>query len=129
MEVRQLDHVNVRTANLGAMVNWYTDVLGMRSGARPPFSFPGAWMYAGDHPAVHLVGVDTQPAAQEPALEHFAMTAAGVTEFVAHLEQRGVEYRAGRVPGFGILQINIYDPDGNHIHIDFTPEEADAAGM
>ncbi|MEM7427851.1 MAG: VOC family protein [Pseudomonadota bacterium] len=129
MEVRKLDHVNVRTANLDTMVEWYTDVLGMRSGARPPFSFPGAWMYADGHPAVHLVGVDVQPAGTEPTLEHFAMTATGLTEFVTHLEAKGIDYRASRVPGFGILQINIHDPDGNHIHIDFTPEEADAAGM
>ena len=44
-------------------------------------------------------------------------------------EAKGIEFKALRVPGFGILQINLYDPDGNHIHIDFTPEEADAAGM
>ena len=129
MEVRKLDHVNVRTAHLQTMVDWYTDVLGMRSGPRPPFSFPGAWMYAGDHAAVHLVGVDEQPAGTEPSLEHFAMTATGLKEFVTKLEDRGIAYRANRVPGFGILQINIFDPDGNHIHIDFTPEEADAAGL
>mgnify|MGYP002137710046 CR=1 FL=1 len=29
----------------------------MKAGNRPPFPFPGAWLYTGDHPAVHLVGV------------------------------------------------------------------------
>ena len=129
MQVQKLDHVNLRTANLETLVDWYTDVLGMHSGKRPPFSFPGAWMYAGDHAAVHLVGVEEQPAGGEPTLEHFALTATGLSDFIERLNQKGVEYWARRVPGFGILQINISDPDGNHIHIDFTSEEADAAGM
>ena len=41
MQLNKLDHVNVRTENLDAMVTWYTNVLGMRSGDRPNFAFPG----------------------------------------------------------------------------------------
>ena len=61
MEIRKLDHVNVRTAALENMISWYTEVLGMRQGERPNFPFPGAWMYVGDVAAVHLVGVDGDP--------------------------------------------------------------------
>ena len=25
----------------------------------------------------------------------------------------------GEVPGWGITQVNIHDPDGNHLHVDF----------
>ena len=57
MPLKQLDHVNVRTANLDAMVSWYRDILGMQVGDRPQFSFPGAWMYVGDQAVIHLVGV------------------------------------------------------------------------
>ena len=42
MQIGKLDHVNVRTNQLDAMIGWYTDVLGMRTGARPDFPFPGA---------------------------------------------------------------------------------------
>lgn len=129
MPLERLDHVNLRTSKLDAMVEWYGRALGMVSGARPPFPFPGAWLYAGDHPAVHLVGVDDEPAAVEPKIEHFALTATGLSEFVSNLQDAGIEYRAARVPGFGILQINLFDVDGNHIHVDFSPEEADAAGL
>ena len=58
MQVKKLDHVNVHTANLAGMVEWYGRVLGMRSGDRPPFAFLGAWLYCGGEPTVHLVGVD-----------------------------------------------------------------------
>ncbi|MDH3743209.1 MAG: VOC family protein [Hyphomicrobiales bacterium] len=129
MQIEELDHVNVRTSNLEEMVEWYGAVLGMKSGKRPPFPFPGAWLYAGDHAAIHLVGVTEDPRSVEPKIEHFALTASGLTQLLEHLEAEGILYKAIRVPGLGILQINLFDPDGNHIHIDFSPEEADAAGL
>ena len=58
MEIGKLDHVNIRTTQLETMIDWYTNILGMHSGHRPDFPFPGAWMYAGDVAAVHLVGID-----------------------------------------------------------------------
>ena len=55
----------------------------MRAGERPPFPFPGAWLYCGDEPVVHLVGVDEQPEkpGKLPQLEHFAFSAKGLKEF------------------------------------------------
>jgi catechol 2,3-dioxygenase-like lactoylglutathione lyase family enzyme len=126
MPLQSLDHVNVRTANLDAMIAWYRDILGFREGPRPPFSFGGAWMYCGDRPIVHLVAVDHQPGAKEPALEHAAFGATGLAEFLAHLKRQNIDYRPNVVPGFGIVQINLWDPDGNHLHVDFPPEEAKA---
>lgn len=126
MQIRQLDHVNVRTTQLDAMVDWYARVLGMRSGDRPDFPFPGAWMYVGDHPAVHLVGIDGDPATgSETALklEHFAFSASDRAAFEARLTDQGEAFRIGVVPDFGITQYNVWDPDGNHIHIDFVGED------
>ncbi len=126
MKLGKLDHVNIRTANLKAMVAWYRDALGMETGDRPGFNFPGAWLYAGKDAAVHLIGVNADPAAGENLkLEHFAFTATGLETFIENLERMGVDYRFGRVPDFGILQVNIHDPDGNHIHVDFTGAEAE----
>lgn len=126
MHIRQLDHVNVRTTQLDTMVDWYTRILGMRRGDRPDFPFPGAWMYVGDHPAVHIVGIDGDPATgSETALklEHFAFSASGRADFEAMLTEQGEAFRISAVPGFGVTQVNIWDPDGNHIHIDFVDED------
>jgi catechol 2,3-dioxygenase-like lactoylglutathione lyase family enzyme len=124
MQLKRLDHVNVRTANLPAMIAWYGAVLDMHPGPRPPFSFNGAWLYCGEHPIVHLVEVAEPPRGVEPRLEHFAISAEGLSDFVARLEAKGERYEKGVVPGFGITQINVWDPDGNHIHIDFAPGDA-----
>ncbi|MCJ7873093.1 VOC family protein [Phaeobacter sp. J2-8] len=57
------DHVNIRTTNLDTMIAWYGDILGLHPGKRPPFRFPGAWLYLGDRAVVHLVAVDGTPQA------------------------------------------------------------------
>lgn len=129
MQLGSLDHVNVRTARLAAMRAWYVRVLGMVDGERPPFPFPGAWLYTGSNPVVHLVGVDADPANTDPKLEHFAFAATGLKEFEAKLKALGETYDVRVVPKVGIVQFNIWDPDGNHIHIDFQPTEAGATEM
>lgn len=126
MPINKLDHVNVRTTQLDVMVDWYSRILGMRSGDRPNFPFPGAWMYAGDEIAVHLVGIEGPPGAGsevELKVEHFAFSATDCAEFEGRLEAAGEEYRRSEVPSFDLVQYNIWDPDGNHIHVDFTTGE------
>ena len=126
MQLGPLDHVNVRTAKVQAMREWYVRVLGMVDGDRPPFPFPGAWLYTGSSPVVHLVGVAAEPANSDPKLEHFAFAASGLVAFRAKLEQLGEKYDVRVVPKIGIVQFNIWDPDGNHIHVDFQPTEPGA---
>ena len=126
MQIGKLDHVNLRTSQLQAMIDWYGRVLQMHPGPRPDFNFPGAWLYAGDGAAVHLVGRDGPPgvgAEAELKLEHFAFSASGRKEFEARLKELGEPYRELPVPSIGVLQFNVWDPDGNHIHIDFQDED------
>ncbi len=123
MQVKKLDHVNIHTANVDRMVEWYDRVLGMRAGDRPPFSFPGAWLYCGGEPTVHLVGVDKQPQTTGLQLEHFAFSASGLKDFMERLKLENVRYDARKVPRSDGVQINVWDPDGNHIHIDFSGAE------
>ncbi len=125
MQVKKLDHVNVHTTNVDRLVEWYGRVLGMQAGERPPFPFPGAWLYCGGEPTVHLVGVDKVARPEGlPQLEHFAFSATGLKEFLARLDRDGIRYEARKVPRSGSVQVNIWDPDGNHIHVDFSPEES-----
>ncbi|MDD9923626.1 MAG: VOC family protein [Boseongicola sp.] len=124
MPLHAFDHVNIRTANLDAMVDWYRDVLGLYAGPRPDFGFPGAWLYLQSEALIHLVGVDDAPTTGgNVALEHVAFRAKGMKEFLEKLEELGVDARIAPVPGLPIVQVNIFDPDGNHIHVDFDTAE------
>ena len=123
----KLDHVNLRTGRLEEMRKWYIDVLGLRDGWRPPFANSGAWLYAGDDPIVHLISVDHTPAADETdiRLEHFALQGDDLRSFRECLKSAEVACREVRVPDTDILQLNVRDPDGNHIHIDFRVPESE----
>lgn len=123
--LRRLDHVNVRTANLEGLVRFYTDVLGLTEGERPPLGFAGAWMCVGGEPVLHLVGVSEQPRPEGSLrLEHFAFTASGLSEFLERLRRFGVDFKQSRQPGTGNVLINLRDPDGNRLHVDFPASEA-----
>ncbi len=121
--IRFLDHVNVRTADLERLLRFYEEVVGLRRGERPDLGFPGAWLYAGKQAVIHLVGVEQQPEPEgELRLEHFAFVATGLADFVAGLESHGVVYGKTTQVGSGGTVVNLHDPDGNRLHIDFPPE-------
>ena len=126
MQLNRLDHVNIRTQNLAEMIKWYSDVLGLVSGKRPNFPFKGAWMYLGDFPVVHIVEFkdrDLVGAEEDLKLEHFAFAAQDRQACEDKLNQMNVPYRRVDIPLSNLTQINIWDPDGNHIHVDFRMDE------
>lgn len=131
MGLLHLDHASVCTANLKPLITFYTEVIGLHSGPRPNFSFGGAWMYCGERPCVHLIeqpdiaGVRTE----NLQLAHFAFRAENLKEFLGRLRRHGVPYRVGIVQDFEICQINVFDPDGNHVHVDFPAAEARALNL
>ena len=55
MPALSLDHWNVYCKDLKATVRFYERYVGLTDGDRPPFNFPGAWLYAGEKPILHLV--------------------------------------------------------------------------
>ncbi|MES1188707.1 MAG: VOC family protein [Myxococcales bacterium] len=123
--IRRLDHVNVRTSNLERLVRFYSEALGLEQGERPPLGFPGAWLYAGDQAVIHLVGVEQQPQPQGSLrLEHFAFSASNLPGFLERLARQGVEFKQSRQAGTGNVIINVQDPDGNRLHVDFPAAEA-----
>ncbi len=122
MRIEKLDHVNLRTTRLEEMIAWYRSVLGLKVGPRPDFPFNGAWLYAGEAACVHIVEIDgSEAAGSETALklEHFAFAASGRQDFEDRLKENGVGYRRVDIEEFATVAYNVWDPDGNHIHVDF----------
>lgn len=125
MHVGPLDHYTLRVEphELPALRSFYVDVLGLREGARPGFTFPGHWLYAGEHAVVHLAGlgaaapIDT--AAQTGRLDHISLRASGLVETRAHLAGLGIVGREAPVPGMPLHQIFLRDPCGLAIELTF----------
>jgi len=83
-------------------------------------------MYTGDHAAVHLVEVDADETTKlegDLMLEHFAFSAQGLKGFEEKLTRLDIPFRRSDLPEVNLTQINVWDPDGNHIHVDFRLDE------
>ena len=57
MPAMSLNHYTILARDLEATKNFYTDVVGLSVGDRPPLGFPGYWLYCGGVPTVHLIGL------------------------------------------------------------------------
>ena len=100
MSVGMLDHYNVSTRKLKETVQFYEDVLGMKNGPRPPFNFPGAWLYSGGHPVLHIndiSGTDKEQRPDSGVIDHVAFGSRGFEATRKHLAGKGVD--APRQPG------------------------------
>lgn len=123
MGIQRLDHVNLRTGQLSAMLQWYGDVLGLHSGPRPDFPFAGAWLYAGEVAVIHLIDIGCLSAISSDAslrLEHFSLAATDIEAFEARLVASRTHYQRIALAGGGLVQLHMRDPDGNHLHLDFA---------
>ena len=80
-------------------------------------------MFVGEYPVIHLVGVENECVSVEPKIEHSAPQAKGLRELTDNLTCAGIVHTLDPVPGMPIVQVNLEDVDGNHVHIDFHSDE------
>lgn len=143
MAIQKLAHYSLRTNDLEASLRFYTEVLRFRSGYRPPFPFPGIWLYVDEDEsefgAIHLIGVDPADASGlmrylgeraaydqggTGALDHIAFLASDWPEIRARCRQHGVPYSERVVPELGLLQVFLVDPSGLTVELNFPASEA-----
>jgi catechol 2,3-dioxygenase-like lactoylglutathione lyase family enzyme len=122
MPIDQLQHINIRCADVEAAKDFYLRVLGLTVGPRPPFQSTGYWMYLGDHPIVHLVQrpAGEPPKAGEGNLDHVGLGGVDLEGTRAQLQAAGIQFREQVVPRDGSVQIFVIDPDGVRLELNFT---------
>ena len=130
MSVGMLDHYNVSTRKLSETVKFYEDVLGFMNGPRPPFNFPGAWLYSAGHPELHLNDISQTDKQQRPdsgVIDHVAFASSGFEAMKQHLSSNGVPYRMNQVPNSARWQIFLRDPNNVEIELNFETKNEAAA--
>jgi catechol 2,3-dioxygenase-like lactoylglutathione lyase family enzyme len=131
MSVGVLDHYNVSTRKLGDTVHFYEDILGLVNGPRPPFDFPGAWLYSEGHPVLHLNDIsptDKQQPADSGVIDHIAFGSRGFEAMKQHLAQKAVSFRVNVVPNSSRRQIFLTDPNNVLIELNYDVGKEQAAG-
>ena len=139
----QVNHFSIRTLDLQSCQRFYCDVLGLAIGPRPPFPFPGLWLYAGDtavysNAVVHIIGIDrSDPAGLKQylgerseaslhgsgAVDHLAFFSTGLAHTLARLREHGVPFRERTVPMLDLHQVFVEDPNGVVIELNFPAAE------
>jgi len=137
MPLTELHHCSIRTTKLPETRDFFVDILGMTDGERPPFDFPGHWLYVGSSPVVHLIGID----ADHPdglieylgnkdvatldgsgAVDHIAFNSTDPAALIALLTEKDIPYQERKVPDMDLFQIFLKDPNGVVLEINYFGE-------
>lgn len=125
MPALSLDHWNIYCKDLGATVRFYERYVGLTDGDRPPFSFPGAWLYAGDTAVVHLVEVaETARPSAGSSLDHFAFAIDDYDDAKRRLEKAGIAYRSSEPAGSDIRQLFVTEANGVTFELNYRGARA-----
>jgi catechol 2,3-dioxygenase-like lactoylglutathione lyase family enzyme len=118
-------------------------VLQLRVGFRPPFEFPGFWLYPeqeSEFGAAHLIGVD--PAFREGPRDYLGeqgvadLQGSGSVDHIAFLatdwpgmrrrcDALGIRYHEQHVPSLGQTQVFLVDPSGVTIELNYRGHHND----
>jgi catechol 2,3-dioxygenase-like lactoylglutathione lyase family enzyme len=147
MPIGRLDHYSIRTLDIEASRRFYTGVMGFEVGFRPPFDFPGLWLYNGarypeSNGVVHIIGVDLMnPEGLKAYLgdrdlstlngtgtvDHMAFAATGLADMRQRLERLNIAHRERTVPSLGLHQVFFEDPSQVTIELNYPAAEAASA--
>jgi catechol 2,3-dioxygenase-like lactoylglutathione lyase family enzyme len=123
MPATGMNHFTVLTDDVAGTVRFYVEVLGLKDGLRPPFGFPGAWLYSGNSAILHVIGGRSGDDLKPGVIDHMAFSAVGLSDTLARLAAQGIEHTCRRQAGAGPWQVFFFDPNGARIELDFAPDE------
>jgi catechol 2,3-dioxygenase-like lactoylglutathione lyase family enzyme len=138
MAVTALEHVLVLSDDIDASRDFYSDIVGLRAGKRPPLEFPGHWLYAGDGESacLHIAdrvaylthaagiglgsGLDGAPGAgtggAAASVDHIAFGADDYDDVERRVTRAALRAVRNQIPG-GPRQLFLTDPDGVLVEI------------
>ncbi|WP_317932296.1 VOC family protein [Halioxenophilus sp. WMMB6] len=144
MKVQRLDHINIRTPDIDATIQFYSELLGLR--ARNTLSMfsssQSQWLY--DHneqPIIHLstdsnasmirqwpipllaAGDSRSPSSQTLPIHHVALCCTGKKEMLERLKTMGADFATNELQALKMTQFFTRDPHGILLELNFPAEE------
>ena len=128
MTVTAVNHFTILTDDLPGTLAFYEEHLNLKAGARPPFTFPGAWLYAdggkGRDPILHIVAGIDKARLVKGVIDHMAFSGKGLAAAAAKQKTKNLKYELRRLPEYGTWQLFFVDPNNAKVEIDFDKAEA-----
>jgi len=110
------DHMAFNAPDGQPIQDAFNALLGLTPGRRPPFPFPGRWLYQDGQALVHVI---EQAALDEAALSHIAFrTDEDAAVVLKQVQGSGLPYQVAQVPEDGIWQIFVQMPGGLVLELD-----------
>ena len=128
MQVDGFAHYNLRAPRqlLDELFSFYSEVVGLKLGERPPFTRFGYWLYVGSQDVLHLTQASSDENRSTHAVttfDHASFNCTGRKAFEQKLVCHGVQFEVSQVPQTGRFQLFFKDPAGNGVELNFP--EAD----
>jgi catechol 2,3-dioxygenase-like lactoylglutathione lyase family enzyme len=148
MDIKRVDHYSIRTNDLEASRSFYTEVIGLKAGPRPPFNFPGYWLYSGEPPASLQSGRATtawctdghqsrrsgvaqrlrrrsqgRARRRHRLPRHIAFAAVGTSAMIERCRGNSVTIFERACRSSGCSQMFVKDPDGVTIELNYPASE------
>uniref|UniRef100_A0A7S3XGD1 VOC domain-containing protein n=1 Tax=Oxyrrhis marina TaxID=2969 RepID=A0A7S3XGD1_OXYMA len=138
LEILAVNHISRETDDVERLTEFYSKVFGLPRLERPDFGFGGSWFALPNGGQLHIIEKDTQkPPVSKPVQDnqlqvthdgrlpekfirrshHIALTVADIDDAKSRLTTMGIPFAENVVPGTPIIQLFVYDPDGNGIEI------------
>ena len=125
----KLDHFTIRTPDPDTIRDFFHDLLGLNTGFRPNFAFPGHWLYGSDatQAIVHVIGQKKELPEMNlgndtGTVDHLAFQANNYDEILGRVKENKWEYRESELPGRLAHQIFVTGPHNVVIEIVFPVE-------
>jgi catechol 2,3-dioxygenase-like lactoylglutathione lyase family enzyme len=118
-----MNHFTILTDDVERTVDFYREFLGLTAGPRPPFTFPGAWLYVGGEPILHVIGGRPSSELRPGVIDHMAFTGRDLAATLATLKARGIEHTCRQQAPSGVWQVFFHDPNGAKVELDFQPDD------
>ena len=127
MPATAMNHFTILTDDVPGTIRFYSTLLGLANGPRPPFEFPGAWLYAGGQPILHVIGGRARDDLRAGVIDHMAFSATGLSDTLAQLTAHDIAHTCRKQTGSGVWQVFFNDPNGARVELDFAADEAPAS--
>lgn len=132
------DHISLRAKNLEEMKDFLMELLDLKIGFRPAFSFRGYWLYSKDveKALIHMYDEDASFYKKDLLNENFKQESAGKNiinhicffsdnheETMERISELDADYSINHVPNSPIEQIFVRAPENLIVEIQATPKE------
>ena len=124
MAVTGMNHFTILTDDVERTTSFYAELLGLRAGSRPNFKVPGAWLYAGKEPILHVIGGRSRSELKAGVIDHMAFSGRDLAATLSLLKARSIEHECRRQVGSGVWQVFFHDPNGAKVELDFDASES-----